>query len=460
MPPLFFHFECVLFAKSNDQINLFRSIQIEENHMKEHALIQLVVLSVFIWVANANADESNRFSLKKVDQAWTALDPTGEPIFLVGINHLRDTVPANAKRAEYYASAIKNIRAWGVNHLGYGTPSELRDVIPFMQEQTYTYGNQFRERHRFTYVDVFDPKFQHDTREKVRAICESVENHHNLIGHYWTDTTRWDIDTARRLRGKDWVSAIRELPADAPGKRRYAAFLRQRYEDDPAAYTQAYGHLISDFDDIRLFDFREFDRHNAAGRADDEAFLGLIATELYRVIGQAYREFAPGVLIFGERYKLHDHPDVVLKAAVPWVDVISIQPGPQVGPRPGPGRDETVFDSEAFDRIHNITGKPILICDHRVSFHTPASPVTLWHQFETQQLAVDAARRFMLAAAAKPYLIGYSHCQYLDKRSPERGNMVKPGFLRENGQPYEVYVRGITAATKEMKAVHSDKFKP
>ncbi len=401
---------------------------------------------------------TGRFSLEKNDQAWTVLDRAGDPIFLVGINHLRDTVPPGSERTKFYRRAVKNIRSWGVNHLGYGTPEELHSVMPFMQEQIYTYGSQFRERPRFSYVDVFDPTFQRETREKVRAVCESVKDHTNLIGHYWTDTTRWDIDTARRLRGKDWVSAIRELPADAPGKRRYAEFLQRRYNNNPAAYTQAYGHLIADFDDIRLFDFREFDRQSKAGRADDEAFLGLIATELYGVIGQAYRDFAPHTLIFGPRFKLHDHPDVVLNAVKPWIDVISIQPGPEVGPRPGPGRDESVFDGVVFDRIHEITGKPILICDHRVSFYTPETPVTLWHQFETQQKAVDVARTFMLSAAAKPYLIGYSHCQYLDKRSPERGNMVKPGFLRVNEQPYKVYVRGITTATKEMKATHAKKF--
>ncbi|MEL6897922.1 MAG: hypothetical protein AAFP90_17625 [Planctomycetota bacterium] len=385
------------------------------------------------------------------------MTPSGESIFLVGINHLRDTVPKNTERTEFFDRAVKHVRDWGVNHLGYGTPRELHDQMPFMQEQVYTYSSQFRERSRFEYVDVFDPQFQSETRERVRMICRSVDGHPNLIGHYWTDTTRWDIDVARRLRGKDWVSAIRQLPSDAAGKKRYVDFLRQRYNNDTAAFTRAYGHLISDFDDLRLFDFREFDRSNDAGRRDDELFLERIAEELYGVIGQAYRDFAPGVLIFGERYKLHDHPDVVLRAAAKWVDVISIQPGPEVGPRPGPGRDESVFDAKAFDHIHEVTGKPILICDHRVSFRTSESPVTLWHQFETEQQAVDAARVFMLAAASKPYMIGYSHCQYLDKRSPERGNLVKPGFLRENERPYEIYVRGITAATAEMKAVHAGK---
>lgn len=407
--------------------------------------------------SDGHAAQPNRYSVRQLGSAWTAIDPHGQPVFLVGINHLRDTVPQNVDRETFYRSALTKVRSWGINHLGYGTPKELHDDMPFMQEQIYTYGSQFRTRDRFEYVDVFDPEFQRKTREKVRVVCESVKDHPNLIGHYWTDTTRWNIDVARRLRGKDWVSSIRQLPADAPGKRRYADFLRHRYHNDVAAYTKAYGHLIADFDDIRVFDFREFDRDNAAGRADDESFLGVIANELYGVIGRAYRDFAPGVLQFGPRFKLHDHPDVVLAAVAPWVDVISIQPGPEVGPRPGPGRDERIFDGEAFDRIHDLTGKPILICDHRVSFRTAEAPVTLWHQFATQGEAARAATKFMLAAARKSYLIGYSHCQYIDKRSPERGNMVKPGFLRDDGTPYRVYVDEIMEATKKMKQLHATK---
>lgn len=62
---------------------------------------------------------------------------------------------------------------------------------------------------------------------------------------------------------------------------------------------------------------------------------------------------------------------------------------------------------------------------------------------------------FQYQAAGVPKVYGH----VVVASASERGNMVKPGFLRENEQPYEVYVRGITAATREMLEVHSQRFK-
>jgi hypothetical protein len=104
-----------------------------------------------------------------------------------------------------------------------------------------------------------------------------------------------------------------------------------------------------------------------------------------------------------------------------------------------------------------MTGKPILICDHRVSFRTSEYPVSLWHQFPTQVEAAAAARCFMIDAAKQPYIVGYSHCQYRDQFRPERGNMLKQGFIRENGESYGEYLSAIIAATAQMKETHAAK---
>jgi hypothetical protein len=39
--------------------------------------------------------------LAQREDAWTVVDPAGEPIFLVAINHLRDNIPADADTDEY-----------------------------------------------------------------------------------------------------------------------------------------------------------------------------------------------------------------------------------------------------------------------------------------------------------------------------------------------------------------------
>lgn len=54
----------------------------------------------------------SRFSVAKRGANWTALDPAGKPLFLVGINHLRDTVPNGVDRVQFDASALERVRSW------------------------------------------------------------------------------------------------------------------------------------------------------------------------------------------------------------------------------------------------------------------------------------------------------------------------------------------------------------
>ena len=56
------------------------------------------------------------------------------------------------------------------------------------------------------------------------------------------------------------------------------------------------------------------------------SLLRLIARELYKVIGEETRRLAPDVLILGALFA-HDHPDCVIEEALPYIDVLSIQPG-------------------------------------------------------------------------------------------------------------------------------------
>ncbi len=390
--------------------------------------------------------EPRGYRIDRAGERHSLVTPAGEKLFLLGLNHVGESAPREpAARAAFLAEAIRRMREWGFNNLGYGTPDEAREALPFLAQIQLTQSSHYQEAAQFTYLDVFDREFQRTTRETIRKYCAATAGHSNLIGYYWSDTPRWDLAQARRLRGDDWVSAIRRLPATSAGKRAYVEFLRERYGNNPAGYAAAYGHAIASFDDLLIFDFREFDRSHPTGLADDELFLGRIARELYQVIGGAFREFAPGRLIFGERYKLYDHPDVVLREAAKWIDVLSIQPGPEVGPRPGPGRDETAFDGATFDRLHEVSGKPILVCDHQVSVRTPAHPVTLWHQAPDPIAANALVETFLLAAAAKPYVIGYQRCQYVDSFRADRGNMLKQGLVAMDGTPHPSVTANLAA---------------
>jgi len=93
---------------------------------------------------------------------------------------------------------------------------------------------------------------------------------------------------------------------------------------------------------------------------------------------------------------LDDLPSEVLEEALPWIDVVAVQPS---GAR---------FERDAFERIYRIARKPILISDHTSSF------------LRESVLESEAARAYddyLAEAFVRPYIVGY-HREYRDLIRP------------------------------------------
>lgn len=379
-------------------------------------------------------EPKGRFYLTRIRGRDLLVSPTGRPFVALGINHIGSIRTADVVD---WRDVLRRYRRWGCTAVGNGGAAPLTDEMPYIVAipvvRTSKYYNPPGGRNPYAYPDVFDPAVQHRLREKIEGVCRQHRDDPLLIAYCWTDTPCWDLVRTRALRGTDWVSEVRNLPSDAPGKRRYVAFLRERYQNDAQRLGKAYGLSLPSFDELPASDFRGLDRSWGIVLEDDEQFLGIIARQFYETIGTAQRQFDPTHLVFGEKYLAGDHPDGVLKAAIPYIDVLSIQPGDgyiDVYP------PSDVFRTAEFDRLHRLTGKPIFVCDHQISFPTPEYPRTTWTQRPNQADAAATTARFMRAAFSQPYTVGYMRCQYID-RWDGRCNALKQGLLREDGSPYE-----------------------
>jgi len=359
---------------------------------------------------------SGPFHLKKTGGRDCLIDPYGRPFLSLGVNHVRAiqdkgnpdifTEKFDRDWEKACVTVHANLKRWGFNTAGYGSPTPLCRMMPYMAPVYLTKNANYLPDKAFFYPDVFDPEVQKKIEEQLRHLVRTNRDNTNLIGYYWTDTPQWDLARARRKRGADWVSTIREMPADAPGKKRYEDFVADCRREGRAAV--------------------------------DEGFLRLIARELYRVIGKETRRLAPDTLVFGERYLAGDHPDCVLEEALPYIDVLSIQPG---------GAE---FDASYFDRLHARFRKPILLCDHQCSFATPEHPKTMWQQLENEEAVGRAYALYLKDAFAKPYIVGYHRCQYIDRFVAHPG-VLKQGMLRQNGTPYKTLAQHISRANAEAK---------
>jgi len=373
--------------------------------------------------AAAEPSANGCFRLDEIQGRHVLVNPTGDPFFSLGVNHINaiqedskyDLLDKdfNGSWDAYSNAAVADLKAWSYNTAGYGSPKEIYPLIAYMEDSFLERNSNYLSDEEFFYPDVFDPEVQSEKLKKLQWMCRNNKNP-NLIGYYWTDTPQWDLERSLRTRGTNWVLAIRELPAQAPGRIRYEQYLT--------------------------------DCAHEGVTATDEGFLGIIANEHYKLIGEATQRLHPNALIFGERYLMHDHPQVVLEAAMPYIDVLSIQPG------------NDLFEEEYFDALYASYGKPIIICDHQCSFPTPEYSETMWKQLESESAVAEMYRNYVAAAVAKPYIIGYHRCQYIDRYNEYPG-VLKQGILREDGSAYKVLEAAITAANSYALETFADGMK-
>jgi hypothetical protein len=397
--------------------------------------------------------EKTAFHIQKTGGRYCLVAPSNKPFISLGVNHagaLAEEDPFNLFLSKYEGNwnkatetVIKNFLDWGFNTAGYQSPFELHQHLPFMAEP-YPYPAAIAYwLPKADYPDVFDPLWESKIKNTVTLMCALVkQNQRNLIGYYWTDTPRWDLDAARKHVGADWVSSIRSLPTSAPGKQRYLGFLKDRHVGNSSLLDSVYGFFPEATKPCDDKNFSTLRLDHPVVIKDDMEFLRLIARRYYQVAGEATRAADPVRLIFGDRYLGGDHPKEVIEEALPWIDVLSVQP---LG---------IVFEEDLFDELYEISKRPILICDHQSSFHTKEYPDTLWNQLPDEATAAKGYHEYLTAAFKKPYIIGYHRCQYID-RYDKNNRLLKQGLLREDETPYQQMVDEVKRTNQSItKMIH------
>ena len=276
-----------------------------------------------------------------------------------------------------------------------------------MPSQPLIENSSWLEKTKFSFSDIFDNEVQTEILTKIKNMTSEKDNP-NLIGYFWTDMPMWNLKKSKEKFGFNWVDYIESLPENSAGRIRYDKFKNEPLIDSSLTF--------------------------------EENFLKLIAREYYQLIGEETKRLDPDALIFGERYSMHRIPLYILDEALPYIDVVSIQP------------HDCSFNKKYFRMIHEITKKPILICDHQCSFPTEKYRYTMWQQLDNQTEVAKKHSEYIIDAVNEPYLIGYHRCQYIDRYEPIN-NLLKQGMIKENGEAYEPHATIITSTNKKAKEV-------
>jgi hypothetical protein len=334
---------------------------------------------------------SRFFTVGQSHGRWWFITPEGRPFWSIGMNHIDSAtlrcpegLPIwegkyrNSQERWIREGLVPDLRAWGFNTIGWTqevvvrgpachrhsrsfTPEEYRwadmpycHLLPFAEIHQWEYETR--------YPDVFSRDFEDWCDFVARDQCARLADDRNLIGYFYTDCPTWAHCPKGNPKGP-W------------------------------------------FDPERL--------KSDAGRES----LSRMASRYYQVTHDAIRRADPGHLILGDRYEGRAFlPEEVVRAAVPYVDVLSFQHF---------SAPETVCAD--FERWHKLTGKPVLLADACA----PGRKVELYEPM------IRALREL-------PCCVGWHVCgAYLKNRC--RG----AGFRDEQERPDEALVAAATGANHE-----------
>jgi hypothetical protein len=241
-------------------------------------------LACVCW-AQDMAAQQGPFKLERIDSGWRIADRSGKTFFPRTPDRTVRSV-AELHSRDYTAS-----------------PLPLTEPFPFFAEIALT--NVPRE-------DVFDPESEEHLKQRIRMVCERFKNNPYLIAYRLTNVSPWT---------PEWVSAIRRLPAEHPGRQHYADFLKETYAYNIGEVDRAYGLDITSFTDLGAADLSGVDAKRPAVVRDDREFLGAIAQALYNTATAEIRRIDPAHLIFSEPFTKNGPP---LNYAAPAVDVVAL----------------------------------------------------------------------------------------------------------------------------------------
>lgn len=368
--------------------------------MKRRTFLAALGLAGCASAPESAAPADSFFTLGQRGGHWFFIDPGGEPAFSIGLNHIDSATLRFAESGDVWQTRFGNserrfieegvrpdLLDWGFNCVGWNqevvirgttlteggilhrhsrswTPEEYRWLgLPYCHLLPFIESHQWEFESRLP--DIRSVEFAEWCDYVARTDCARMADDPNLVGYSYTDCPIWVH--SRRPEFKPAIYNPELLETEA-GKR-------------------------------ELFD---------------------LATHYYRTIHEAIRRYDPNHLILGDRYEGRRRlAEEVLKAAVPFVDVLSFQ---NFGPIA-----EVV---ESFEHWHEVTGLPVLLAD--ASAAMADSP-----KLERYSEKIQALRE--LAGCVGWHLCG----AYLRNTARQRG------MRNERFEPDQAFIDEVRNANRE-----------
>jgi agarase len=431
-----------------------------------------LLLAVAVCAAAATARAADGFfTVGQRDGRWWFFTPAGERFFSTGVNvvdpggyyspacncspYYDQIMKLYGSEEAWAAVTLQRLNDWHFNTLGGWSKWSL-----FAGEMPYTIVLGLGDADDLAggVADYWSEDFLQNVATKT-AQCAGLAADPLLIGYFIDNEMHWGPEARSLL---DLFADYVALPADAAGKIALMTWLRERYHNDVAAFDAAYYLNVASFDEFpeltKVFPVPE----NAQQADDRTAWAGYVADQFFRVTTEAIRAQDPNHLIMGVRFVSWYTPTIVVQAAAPYIDVMTVNHY-----LVWPIFQQLQEDLALFCRFvpaedlaqdfYYLSGKPVLITEFGFR-GLDAVPPSTWPPQWLFETAKDQTERaawtvdYLHDCINAPHCIGYHWFAYMDEPAAGRwdGENSNFGLVAETDDPYPQVVDAFTLVNQEI----------
>jgi len=330
------------------------------------------------------------------------------------------------------------LRSWGFNSIG-GWSAKIMETKSGLYYAHLLDMLTTWQDHQ-TLPDIFGSAFYQRCLEIAKSQCAPRENDEMLLGYQTDNEIPWYTDFLAQYLTNLGNSTFE-------GNQHVIEFLQQKYHGNISELNKAWNINAKSFPDVTNH-LKDTGINRQVYNQDRDDFLFVVATEYFHVTTTAIKGSDPNHLILGCR--ADTLPDPVIKALVPYVDVVDVHSYTTNAPL------------ERLAHTYALSKKPIILGEFSFTAVDSNLPNTRGARSgianTTQSDRARAYRNYVEPLLKVPYVIGYHWWQWADEPSTGRwpdGENSNYGLVHIDDDVYAALTSEMTTVNRNAEAWHS-----
>lgn len=327
----------------------------------------------------------------------------------------------------------KRLRSWGFNSIANWADVDFEEEskISFVLQGDFpkTEKTLFRSM-----PDVFSKEYKANAKTCAQYLNRHKDNPY-MIGYFMRNEPDWafgEYNIASIMLEKDENFATKEV------------LIRDMYRKYVSIenFNNAWNLSLKDFDELKK-PIEKAHQLSEKSESDLKDFTRKIIREYVRIPAEAYRQVDPNHLNLGLRWGWLSTDDLV--EACEYCDVFSMNCYKECP------------DKEHFDRIHKMTGMPIMLGEFQVGSLDVGMMANGMYGVSSQAERGNFFRYYVEKTAELPYMLGAHYFQWNDQAVLGRfdGENLNIGLVDVCNKPYDDFVDGIKITNENLAKIHA-----